>query len=129
MIMSLDMLSGLLSQRSGIEQSVAGSVINAVIGHITQQGSISNLFNRGSNYTDHYRNCGIQSVLSNLIGQRDSGQLNQDHSLIQHVQQKTGIQDQEKAREYTHHALGVLNEHANSNPNGLQSLFNNLLGL
>lgn len=68
-------------------------------------------------------------ALSNLIWQRDSRQLNQDHSLIHYVQQKTGIQDQEKAREYTHHALGILNEHANSNPNGLQSLFNNLLGL
>ncbi len=47
----------------GIEQSVAGSVINAVIGHITQQGGISNLFNRGSNYTDHDRIGGIHCFI------------------------------------------------------------------
>lgn len=71
--MSFDMLSGILSQRSGIEQSIAGSIINAIIGHITQQGGISSLFSKGNNYTDQDRTGGIQSALSNLIGQRDRG--------------------------------------------------------
>jgi hypothetical protein len=63
------------------------------------------------------------------MGQRDSGQLKEDHSLIQYVQQQTGIQDPQQAREYTHHAIGLMHEHANNNPQGLQSLFGNLLGL
>ncbi len=32
------MFSNLLSQRHGIDQSMAGSVISAIIGHLTQQG-------------------------------------------------------------------------------------------
>jgi hypothetical protein len=131
--MSLDMFSNLLSQRHGIDQSMGGSVISAIIGHLTQQqgegGGIGNLFSQGNSYSDEDRRGGIQSALSNLMGQRDRGQLNEDHSLIQHVQQQTGIQDPQQAREYTHHALGVMHEHANNNPQGLQSLFGNLLGL
>ncbi len=128
------MFSNLLSQRHGIDQSMAGSVISAIIGHLTQQGrsgsgGIGSLFSQGNSYSDEDRMGGIQSSLSNLMGQRDSGQLNQDHSLIQHVQQQTGIQDPEQAREYTHHAIGLMNEHANNNPQGLQSLFGSLLGL
>ena len=134
--MSLEMFSNLRSQRHGMDQSVAGSVISAIIGHLTQQQGgggggfgIGNLFSQGNSYSDGDRMGGIQSALANLIGQRDRGQLNEDHSLIQYVQQKTGIQDTEQAREYTHHALGLMNEHANSNPQGLQSLFSNILGL
>ncbi len=40
---------------------------------------------------------------------------------------RTQIQDPEQDREYTHHALGLMHEHANNNPQGLQSLFSNLL--
>ena len=130
------MFSNLLSQRHGIDQSLAGSVISAIVGHLTQQqqqgGSgfgIGNLFSQGNNYSNEDRSGGIQSALANLLGQRDRGQLNEDHSLIQHVQQKTGIQDPQRAREYTLHALGLMNEHANNNPQGLQSLFSNILGL
>ncbi len=126
------MFSNLLSQRHGIDQSIAGSVISAIIGHITQQqggGSIGSLFSQGNNYSDENRVGAIQSVLSNLIGQKDRGQLNKDHSLIQYVQQKTGIQDPEQAREYTHKGLDLMNEHANSNSQGLHSLFSNLIGI
>ena len=130
------MFSNLLSQRHGIDQSVAGSVISTIIGHLTQQqqqgGSgfgIGNLFSQGNSYSNEDRIGEIQSALANLLGQRDRGQLNEDHSLIQYVQQKTGIQDPQQAREYTHHALGLMNEHANNNTQGLQSLFSNILGL
>jgi hypothetical protein len=40
---------------------------------------------------------GIQSILSGLAG----GGLNRDHELVRHVQQNTGIQDPETARQYT----------------------------
>ncbi len=94
--MSLDMFSGLLSQRHGMDQSMVGSVINAVIGHLTQQqqgssgsGGIGNLSSERSNYSDDDRNGGIQSSLSNLMGERERGQLNQDHQLIRYVQQNS----------------------------------------
>jgi hypothetical protein len=123
--MSLDMFSGMLSQRHGIDQSMAGSVINAIIGHLTKQqgGGIGNLFSTGSNYTDDDRIGGIQSSLSNLMGERERGQLHQDHQLVQYVQQNAGIQDPEQAREYTHHAVGLMHEHANNNPQEVDSLF------
>jgi hypothetical protein len=44
----------------------------------------------------------IQYAKSNIMGQRERGQLNQDHSLIQYVQQKTDIQDPEQAKENIH---------------------------
>ncbi len=130
--MSLDMFSGMLSQRHGIDQSIAGSVLNAVIGHMTQQqqggSGIGNLFSERHNYSDDDRIGGIQSSLSNLMGERERGQLNHDHQLVRYVQQNTEIQDPEQARDYTHHALSLMHEHANNNPQGLQSLFSNLFG-
>jgi hypothetical protein len=36
------------------------------------------------------------------MGQRERGQLNQDHSLIHYVQQKMDIQDPEQAKENIH---------------------------
>ncbi len=121
------MLTGMLSQRSGIEQSIAGSVINAIIGHVTHQGGIGSLFNRGSNYTDHDRIGGIQSALSNIIGGGGGRQLQQDHPLVQYVQQNAGIKDPQKAKEYTQQGLDLMNEHAKNNPHGLHALFSNFI--
>ena len=42
------MFSSMFSQRSGMDQSIAGSVINAIMGHMTQQGGIGNLFSGGN---------------------------------------------------------------------------------
>lgn len=54
------MFSSMLLQRGGIDQSIAGSIINTIIGHITQQGGIGNLFSGGNNYSDDDRIGGIQ---------------------------------------------------------------------
>jgi hypothetical protein len=40
--MSLDVFANMFSQRRGIDQSIAGSVINAIIG-LVQQGGVGNL--------------------------------------------------------------------------------------
>ena len=122
------MFSGMLSQRHGLDPSMAGSVINAIIGHLTQQqgGGIGTLFAERSNYTDDDRIGGIKTSLSNLMGERESGQLPPNHQLIRYVQQNAGMQDPEQAREYTHHAVGLLFEHANNNPQELHSLFSTL---
>lgn len=47
---------------------------------------------------------GISSISSSLGG------LNKDHELVRHVQQNTGIQDPEQARQYTQHGVDILNE-------------------
>jgi hypothetical protein len=47
--------------------------MNAVIGHATQQGGIGSLFSQDSydNYTDDDRMGGIQSALSNIMGEEE----------------------------------------------------------
>jgi hypothetical protein len=54
--------------------------------------------------------------------------LNKDHELVRHVQQNTGIQDPEQARQYTQHGVDILNEQSNNNPQGLQSILGFLGG-
>jgi len=110
--MSLDMFANLFSQRSGIEQSLMNTIISSVISHLTQQGPQNSFMDGG----------GIQSALSNI------GPLDPNHALVQRVQQDTGIQDPQQATQYTQQALDLMNEHANSNPQGIQSLFSNFMG-
>ncbi|HET7390049.1 MAG TPA: hypothetical protein VFJ51_04435 [Nitrososphaeraceae archaeon] len=80
--MSLDMFANMFCQRRGIDQSIAASVMNAIMGHATQQGVIGNLFSDDiyDNYTDDDRMGGIQSTLSNIMGVGDT--LQQDHFLV-----------------------------------------------
>jgi hypothetical protein len=118
--MSLDSLAGMFSQRTGAQQSMSGSIMNAIIGYIMQnmmQKGLSSFLGGGSDAD------GLKSALSSL-----GGGLNRDHALVQHVQQNTGIQDPDQATQYTQHGVNLLNEQANSNPQGLQSLLGNFLG-
>ena len=110
--MSLDMFANIFSQRSGIEQSLMNTIISSVISHLTQQGPQNSFMDGG----------GIQSALSNI------GPLDPNHALVQRVQQDTGIQDPQQATQYTQQAVDLMNEHTNSNPQGIQSLFSNLMG-
>jgi hypothetical protein len=87
--MSLDTMAAMFSQRTGAQQSVSGSVINAIIGYITQnmmqKGIGSSLGGGGT--TDGR---GLRSALSGLGG------LNRDHALVQHVQQNAAYKTQIK---------------------------------
>lgn len=106
------MFANTFSQRSGIEQSMMSTIISSIVGHMMQQGSPNSLMGGG----------GIQSALSGI------GQLSPDHPLVQRVQQDTGIQDSQQATQYTQQAVDLMNEHANSNPECMQSLFGNFMG-
>ena len=106
------MFASIFSQRSGIEQAMMSTIINSVISHLTQQGPQNSFMDGG----------GIQSALSNI------GPLDPNHALVQKVQQDTGIQDSKLATQYTQQAVDLMNEHANSNPQRIQSLFSNLMG-
>src|SRR6188472_262088 len=121
--MSIESLAGMFSQRSGADQSMGSSLMSAIVGFLAQKmmgggggmGSmLSGLTGGGGG--------GIGSILSGLGG------LNQDHELVRHVQQNTGIQDPEQARQYTQHGVDILNEQSNSNPQGLQSMLGGFLG-
>jgi hypothetical protein len=123
-------LVDMFSQRHGVNQSIAGSVMSAIMGHATQQGGIGNLFSQDSydNYTDDDRMGGIQSALSNIMGGGGEDTLQQGHPLIQQIQQETGIQDPQEAAQYAQQAIALMNEHANNNPQGLHSVFRRFLG-
>jgi hypothetical protein len=82
------------------------------MGHMTQQGSMGNLFSGSNDYTNDDRIDGIQSHVSNLM--RGGGQLQQDHPLVQYVQQNAGMQDPQQATQYTQQALEMMNEYANT---------------
>jgi hypothetical protein len=119
--MNLDNLAGMFSQRSGVQQSMGNSIMNAIIGFMAQkmmgQGIGSMLSGGGSG------SGGIQSMLSGL-----TGGINRDHELVRHVQQNAGIQDPETARQYTQQGVSILDEQSRTNPQGLQSLFGSFLG-
>ena len=113
----------MFSQRSGVQQSMGNSIMNAIIGFMAQkmigQGIGSMLSGGGGSGS-----AGIQSMLSGLTG----GGLNRDHELVRHVQQNAGIQDPETARQYTQQGVNILDEQSRTNPQGLQSLFGSFLG-
>jgi hypothetical protein len=116
--MSIDSLAGMFSQRSGANQSIASSVMSAIIGFIVQKmmggggsGGMGNMLaGLTGGGTGGSSGVGIGSILSGLGG------LNKDHELARHVQQNTGIQDPEQARQYTQHGVDILNEQSKNNP-------------
>jgi hypothetical protein len=125
--MSIESLAGMFSQRSGVNQSMGNSVMSAIIGFLVQKmmgGGIGGMGNMLAGLTGGGTGggAGIDSILSSLGG------LNKDHELVRRVQQNTGIQDPEQARQYTQHGVDILNEQSKNNPQGLQSILGGFLG-
>ena len=54
------------------------------------------------------------------------GQLQQDHPLVQYVQQNAGIQDPQQTTQYTQQAIEMMNEYANNL--GITFTFSNFMG-
>jgi hypothetical protein len=67
-------------------------------------------------------------MLSNLGAGSGQG-INQDHELVKHVQQNAGIKDPQQASQYTRQGLDLVNEQVDKNPQGLQSVLGNFLGV
>ena len=125
--MSIESLAGMFSQRSGADQSMGNSVMSAIIGFLVQKmmgGGIGGMLYglTGGSQQGSGSIGGIGSILSSL------GRLSKDHELVRHVQQNTGIQDSEQARQYTQHGVDILNEQSKYNPQGLQSILGGFLG-
>jgi uncharacterized membrane protein YeaQ/YmgE (transglycosylase-associated protein family) len=121
--MSIESLAGMFSQRSGADQSMGSSVMSAIVGFLAQKimGGAGGMGSMLSGLTGGGGG-GVGSILSGLGG------LNKDHELVRHVQQNTGIQDPDQARQYTQHGVDILNEQSNNNPDGLQSILGGFLG-
>lgn len=121
--MNIDNLTGMFSQRSGVQQSMGNSIMSAIIGFMAQKMMGQGLGSMLSGGGGSSGNSGsIQSMLSGLGG------LNRDHELVRHVQQNAGIKDPEAARQYTQQGVDVLSEQSRSNPQGLQSILGGFLG-
>lgn len=148
--MSIESLADMFSQKSGVEQSMSTSIIRAIVGFLAQK-MIGQDIGIGDMDMKQGMGQGIASKLSSFFGGRgrggDSGSdgsgssavgnigsilsglgaLNPDHELVKSVQQKTGIQNAEQARQYTQQGIDILKEQFTSNPQGLQSLFSGYL--
>ena len=125
--MSIESLAGMFSQRSGADQSMGSSVMSAIVGFLAQKmmgggGGIGSMLSGLTGGGGGGDGSGIGSILSGLGG------LDKDHELVRHVQQNTGIQDPEQARQYTQHGVDILNEQSNNNLQGLQSILDGFLG-
>jgi hypothetical protein len=124
-MMSLDSLSGMFSQKSGVQQSMGNTIISTIIGFLVQKmmgQGLGNMLSGGSSSGGGGGIGNIQSILSGLGG------LNQDHELVREVQQKAGVQDPEQARQYTQQGVDEINEQSKNNPQGLQSLLSGFMG-
>jgi hypothetical protein len=127
--MSIEGLAGMFSQRSGADQSMGSSVMTAIVGFLVQKmmgggggGGLGNMLSGLTGGSQQGSGGGIGSILGGLGG------LNKDHELVRHVQQNSGIQDPEQARQYTQHGVDVLNEQSKNNPQGLQSILGGFMG-
>ena len=75
--MSLDSLANMFSQCTGAQQSISGSVMNAIIGYIVQsmmQKGVRSILGVGGDGSSNAG--GLKSLLSNL------GNLNSIHTLV-----------------------------------------------
>ena len=129
--MSMDSLVNMFTQRTGAQQSVSGSIMNAIVGYLMQsmmqKGVSSFLGGIGGTNLGNGTSGGVgdlKTTLSNL----SSGSLSPNHPLVQQVQQSASIQDPNEATQYTQHGINVLNEQANSNPEGILSMLGGFLG-
>jgi hypothetical protein len=122
-MVDISSLANMFSQKTGAQSSVSSSVMNAVVGFMAQKG-IGSMLGGGQ----VGQGGGIMSAFSNILGGGGSSSIDENHELVSHVQQSTGIQDKQQATQYTRQALDVMNEHGNNNPQGLQSMFSGLTG-
>ena len=76
-LMILDTFTRMFSQLTRVQQSVSGSIINAILGYLMQnmmQKDLSSLLGSGDSNTNNI--CALKSALSSLYA------LNRDHPLV-----------------------------------------------
>jgi hypothetical protein len=111
--MNMDNLINIFTQKSGLNQSQASTILTAVMQYVGKQLA-------GRSNTGGIEN--IMSALSNLRG------LNADHPLVKQVLEKTDIKDSHQVTQYTQQAVDLIKQEADTNPKGVESLFGSFLG-
>ena len=112
-------LADMFSQKTGAQSSMAIMVINAVISYLMQRG-LGGIMSGGGSQGG--------SIISSLSNFTASDNTIPDSDMVKHVQQVCDIKDSQQASKYTQEAVNVMNEHGNSNPNGLESLLSSFMG-
>jgi hypothetical protein len=112
--MNVDNLVSTFTQKSGIQQSVATTIITVIIQYITQKLAGGGL--KG----------GLGDITSILSGLGTN--LNAYHPLVKQIQEKTNIEDPQKVTQYTRQAVDFMKQEAEANPQGIGSLFGSVLG-
>lgn len=113
--MDLEGLSGIFSNRTGVQQSIASSSMGTVMSYALQnlmQRGIGSFLNSGGSDKS-----GMKNALSKLQGDAS----NPDHDLVQQVKNNSGISDNGQAQQYTQQALSMLQEHTEDNPGQVRS--------
>jgi hypothetical protein len=99
-------------------QMVMNSVISYAIQNLVQKGIGSFLSSGGSDKNS------LQSALSHLTGRiKDT-----NHPLVQQVKSNSGTSDSNQAKQYTQQGIGVLNDHAGKDAQGLSSILGGIAG-
>jgi hypothetical protein len=104
----------MFTQKSGLQGTIATTIITLVMQYVMQQIGAGG-FKGGLGK--------LTSVLSGL-----GSNLNSDNQLVKQIQEKTGIEDPQKVTGYTQQAVDLIKQEATANPEGIESLFNNVLG-
>jgi hypothetical protein len=120
--MNLDNLASMFSQRSGVQQSTASTIMSTIMSYMMQhfmQKGIGSFLNSGGSDKGS-----MQSALSQLDGNASNPQ----SDLVQQVKQKCNLRDDNEAKQYTQQAVGLLRNKADDDPQGLSSVFGSLGG-
>ncbi len=141
--MNIEALSSMLSNRTGMQQSMASTVMNIVLSyavqHFMQKGLLGNILGGaglGRNATPasstststpipQSPSSSLQSALSQLM---TSSANDPNHPLVQEVKNKSGLNDDNQARQYAQQAIRVLQENANKDTEGFGSLISGFMG-
>jgi hypothetical protein len=99
---NIDNLVSMFTQKSGLQQSVATTIITLVMQYVMQQ-----LGGGGTKVGL----AGITSVLSEL-----GTNLNADNPLVKQIQEKIKIEDPQKVTQYTQQAVELIKQEASANP-------------
>jgi hypothetical protein len=141
----------MLSNKTGMQQSMASTVMNVVLNyviqHFMQEGLLGNIVGSGdgggglggllggesstpspqaSSPSSSLNTASLQSALSQLMTSMGSNDSN--HPLVQKVKNQTGMKDDNQARQYTQQAIGVIQDHANKDSQAFGSLIGSFLG-
>jgi hypothetical protein len=138
--MNVEALTSMLSNRTGMQQSMASTVMNIVLNyavqHFMQKGLLGNLLGGAELGGDVTRasptttpsptsSSSLQSALSQLM---TSSANDPHHPLVQEVKNKSGLNDDNQVRQYTQQAIGVLQDNANKDSQGFGSLISSFTG-